>query len=81
MENLSIDLPTFEPGSVWIVGAGPGDPGLLSILALHGIQQADVIVYDALVGDEIITLAGENAEMEYAGQTRRQTIGKAARHQ
>ncbi|MFP6712381.1 MAG: uroporphyrinogen-III C-methyltransferase [Rhodospirillales bacterium] len=68
MENLSIDLPVFEPGSVWIVGAGPGDPGLLSILALHGIQQADVIVYDALVGDEIIKLAGENAEMEYAGK-------------
>ena len=68
MENLSIDLPEFEPGTVWVVGAGPGDPGLLSILAWHGIQQADVIVYDALVGDGIIELAGENAEMEYAGK-------------
>lgn len=68
MENISIDLPDFEPGTVWVVGAGPGDPGLLSLLALHGIQNADVIVYDALVGDEILKFAGENATLEYAGK-------------
>ena len=61
-------MPNFEPGSVWVVGAGPGDPGLLSLLALHGIQNADVIVYDALVSDDILKFSGENAELEYAGK-------------
>jgi uroporphyrin-III C-methyltransferase len=68
LKNISIDLPDFEPGTVWVVGAGPGDPGLLSLLALHGIQNADVIVYDALVGEDILEFAGENAELEYAGK-------------
>ena len=61
-------MPNFEPGTVWVVGAGPGDPGLLSLLALHGIQNADVIVYDALVGEDIIRFARENAVLEYAGK-------------
>ncbi len=68
MENLSIDFPEFLPGTVWIVGAGPGDPGLLSLLALHGIQNADVIVYDALVSKEVLVMANDGAEMEYAGK-------------
>ena len=68
MKNMSIKLPDFEPSSVWVVGAGPGDPGLLSLLALHGIQNADVIVYDALVSDDILKFSGENAELEYAGK-------------
>ena len=68
MENISIKLPDFLPGTVWVVGAGPGDPGLLSLLALHGIQNADVIVYDALVGEGILDFARENAELEYAGK-------------
>ena len=41
--------PAFEPGTVWLVGAGPGGPGLISLLGYHGLGQADVIVYDALV--------------------------------
>ena len=68
MENLSIDFPEFKPGTVWIVGAGPGDPGLLSLLAVHGIQNADVIVYDALVGKDVLAMAGDSAELEYAGK-------------
>jgi len=68
MENIPIKMPIFESGTVWIVGAGPGDPGLLSLLALYGIQNADVIVYDALVGEEILLFAKENAELEYAGK-------------
>lgn len=68
MENLPIHLPEFMPGSVWLVGAGPGDPGLLTIAGLHAMRSADVIVYDALVGVEILTLAREGAELIHAGK-------------
>jgi uroporphyrin-III C-methyltransferase len=61
-------LPAFEPGSVWLVGAGPGDPGLLSLLALHALHQADVVVYDALVSAEILALARPGARLDYAGK-------------
>ena len=61
-------MPTFEPGWVWLTGAGPGDPGLLTLLTLHALQSADVVVYDALVGDGILELAGNNADLIYAGK-------------
>lgn len=60
--------PEFDPGSVWLTGAGPGDPGLLTLHALHGLQHADVIVYDALVSDEVLAFARDTAEREYAGK-------------
>ena len=63
-----IDLPALEPGSVWLVGAGPGDPGLLSVLALHGLGQADVVVYDALVDERVLRLARPGSALEYAGK-------------
>jgi len=68
MENLPINLPEFEPGCVWLVGAGPGDPGLLSLAGWHALQAADIIIYDALVGDEILKLANPDAIQEYAGK-------------
>ena len=63
-----LDLPAFEPGWVWLVGAGPGDPALLTVGALHALQAADVVVHDALVDDRILALAGADAELIYAGK-------------
>ena len=63
-----LDLPDFAAGSVWLVGAGPGDPGLLSLLALHALRQADSIVHDALVDPRILRLARPEAVLEYAGK-------------
>ena len=58
----------FAPGSVWLAGAGPGDPGLLTLLALQGLRQADVIVHDALVSERILGLASPTARLEFAGK-------------
>lgn len=66
--NLPGKLPVFEPGWVWLAGAGPGDPGLLTLHALNGLKQADVIVYDALVDESILTWARPEAHREYAGK-------------
>ncbi|WP_298372038.1 uroporphyrinogen-III C-methyltransferase [Azospirillum sp.] len=63
----SLQVP-FAPGSVWLAGAGPGDPGLLTLLALQGLRQADVIVHDALVGERIMALASPTARLEFAGK-------------
>ncbi|MEZ5775726.1 MAG: uroporphyrinogen-III C-methyltransferase [Hyphomicrobiaceae bacterium] len=61
-------LPVFEPGDVWLVGAGPGDPGLLTLYALDALRQADVVVYDALVDERVLTLVRSGASLEYAGK-------------
>ena len=60
--------PEFEPGSVWLTGAGPGDPGLLTLHALHALQHADVIVYDALVSEDVLAFARDGVTLEYAGK-------------
>src|SRR5215468_450201 len=62
------ELPTFEPGWVWLVGAGPGDAGLLTLHALNALQQADVVAYDALVDEEVLKLAHPGAHIEFAGK-------------
>jgi len=62
------DWPIFEPGWVWLAGAGPGDPGLVTLHTLNAIRQADVIVYDALIDSRILDWAGPECAVEYAGK-------------
>ncbi len=68
IDSARLHLPDFAPGSVWLVGAGPGDPGLLTALALHALDHADTLVYDALVDPRILELARPGAALEYAGK-------------
>jgi uroporphyrin-III C-methyltransferase len=68
MYRFPLDLPAFLPGHVWLVGTGPGDPGLISLLALHALGEADTIVYDALVDERILAMAAPSAVKEYAGK-------------
>ncbi|WP_020594286.1 uroporphyrinogen-III C-methyltransferase [Kiloniella laminariae] len=68
MDKLLLDLPEFQPGWVWLVGGGPGDAGLLTLYALHALRSADVLVYDALVGEDILKMARPDCLLEYAGK-------------
>jgi uroporphyrin-III C-methyltransferase len=64
-----LQAPDFLPGSVWLAGAGPGDPGLLTLHALHALNTADVVLHDALVPPDILALAAT---------PRRHDVGKRA---
>jgi uroporphyrin-III C-methyltransferase len=66
--NARLAFPEFARGSVWLVGAGPGDPGLLTLHAAHALACADTILHDALVAPEILALARPAAAVEPVGK-------------
>ena len=54
--ELMRDAPRLEPGHVWLAGAGPGDPGMVTLDVANALGQAEVVVYDALVDRRILVV-------------------------
>src|SRR3954465_4286967 len=62
------DSAVVSPGTVYLVGAGPGDPGLVTRRALELVREADAIVYDRLIPQGLIGEARSDAQLRYAGK-------------
>jgi uroporphyrin-III C-methyltransferase/precorrin-2 dehydrogenase/sirohydrochlorin ferrochelatase len=64
----NVEAEAIAGGRVTLVGAGPGDAELLTIKAMRALQQADVILYDDLVSDEVLALARREARRMMVGK-------------
>lgn len=81
LENALGEKFTTRPGSVVLVGAGPGDPGLLTLKGLRALNEADVILHDRLVSPEVLALARRDAVRVEVGKTAGQhSTGQAQIH-
>ena len=68
LARLAVELPTFEPGHVWLAGAGPGAAGCLTLDVVSALSQADAIVYDALVDPSILEAGQPAAQRHFVGK-------------
>ncbi|MCK8782328.1 uroporphyrinogen-III C-methyltransferase [Rhizobium sp. NTR19] len=68
LATISASDPAFEPGHVWLAGAGPGHPRYLTLEVADALSKTDSIVYDALVSPEVLALATGSAELHFAGK-------------
>jgi uroporphyrin-III C-methyltransferase len=68
LHRLMGRVAVFEPGHVWLAGAGPGDPAHLTLDCVAGLAQADVVVHDALVDRRTLDMCRNGARLEFAGK-------------